>query len=202
MSPTKSKMMDKLYGETLANTVYARCQELGENFNDLVQNVVYDVFWAKPGLALKEKSLITVISLITLNKEEQLQIHLKGYFHQGGTTEDIANILTYMANAKYITSADKALSILNAVANENNAKHHAAGISLNINSRDKGLIDLAAHIALGNNSQTEICMRILLENKILSAIDIENIMLHQIVYCGFPCAMNGYAVLKACSSKP
>ncbi len=83
--PQKSKMMAALYGEAASDVVYDRCQALSPNFNKLIQELVYDVFWARPGLTLKEKSLITIISLIVHNKEEQLRIHLSGFFNLSGT---------------------------------------------------------------------------------------------------------------------
>jgi len=67
MSTKKSVMMDKLYGEEVATTVYNRCQELGSNFNKLVQEYVYDIFWTRPGLTLKEKSLVTLSQEINIS---------------------------------------------------------------------------------------------------------------------------------------
>lgn len=200
----KSPMMIQLYGQDLSDAVYSRCQELGGEFNELVQRVVYDVFWARSGLTLKEKSLITVLSLIVLNKEEQLQIHLTGYFHQGGNPQEILQILSYMKNSGYISSADKASAILNKVTGENSvisANAQEIISSLNFNENLKGFIDLAARIALGDNAKTEACMRTLLKNQALSREQIQNVMLHQIVYCGFPCTMNGFAVLKKISDE-
>lgn len=187
-------MMDKLYGEETATAVYDRCQELGENFNTLVQEYVYDIFWARPGLSLKEKSLVTIISLITLNKVEQLRIHVKGFLHQGGTGEDIRNIINHMEHSGYIASSHNVLNHLNAVIPSHQEQTYSNKKSLS--AKDIALIDLSSHIALGNNQKTEACIRKLLKQQLLSKDNIENTMLHQIIYCGFPCAMNGHAVLK------
>ena len=48
---------------------------------------------------------------------------------------------------------------------------------------------------LGERTRTEICIRNILKEKLLDKAKIENIMLHQIVYCGFPRAMNSFAIL-------
>lgn len=204
MTPTKqSEMMDKLYGKELAAKVYARCEGLDPEFNELVQDYVYEKFWARPGLKLIEKSLVTVISLIILNKAEQLEVHLKGFFHQGGHASDIEKLLKYFVDLKYMASVSSAAAILNKVSAEYKETSSAIAMPLSFDEggRTKSIIDLAVHIALGDNEKTERCMRDLLVKKILSEKDMGNIMLHQIVYCGFPCAMNGYAVLQNIKNK-
>lgn len=199
--PKKSVMMDLLYGQELAATVYDRCQELNPHFNKLVQGYVYDTFWARPGLDIKEKSLVTVISLLTLKKAEQLQIHLKGFCHLDQKPDRMLQILEYMATAGYATAADVAIA--------------AKSISMDFTPpcsppkalltkppltsllpRHKKIIDLSVCVAVGDLDKLAKCIHQLLDEKALSKGDIENIMIHQIVYCGFPCAMNGFAVLK------
>jgi len=77
-----------------------------------VQEYVYDVIWAMPGIALKEKSLITVVSLIVSNRAEQLKVHLWGLFHQGCVSNDITNILSYTLKSHYAKTTDDAVKIL------------------------------------------------------------------------------------------
>lgn len=95
-APKQSLMMEKLYGKVISKIVYERCQTLGEDFNRRVQEYVYDVIWAKSGIALKEKSIITVVSLIVSNKAEQLKIHFWGLFHQGVGLDEVASLLKYI----------------------------------------------------------------------------------------------------------
>lgn len=190
MTTKKSTMMTELYGEEESDIVYQRCEELSAGFNQLVQEVVYDIFWKRPGISLIEKSLVTILSLIYFNKEEQLRIHLKGFFNLGGSSDAISEMLHYMVSSGYIASARDGLAILKEASGKKSFDQKT------LSSREVAMIDLIAHIAKGNQSETKTCLTNLLENKTLSREDIENILLHQVIYCGFPCAMNGFAVLK------
>ncbi len=198
--PTQSKMMEKLYGEKIAAVVYARCQELGEDFNVRVQEYVYDTIWAKPGIALKEKSIITIVALILANKAEQLKIHLWGLFHQGCTPEDVETILNYLIEKNYISKTEHASKILKDSAREyfqmtQSEFSQLSTIDIKNQTREKNIIDFAAHIVIGDIPKTENCAKILLENNKISIDDMKHIMQHIAVYCGFPVEMNGLMVL-------
>lgn len=68
-------------------------------------------------------------------------------------------------------------------------------IDLINDSREKNIIDFAAHIAICDNLKTERCIKKLFENNLLGMNDMHNIMQHAAVYCGFPVEMNGLSVL-------
>ena len=200
--PKQSEMMSKLYGEKIAKIVYARCQELGEDFNHRVQAYVYDTIWAKPGIALREKSLITVVALILTNKAEQLKIHLWGLFYQGYLPEDIINILNYLVEKNYIKKIDQIEKILTNSKEEyldvNESKFSIKPpLDLKGKNREENILNFAAHIAMGDNEKTGHCVKALLESGDLSAEDMKHIMQHVAVYCGFPVEMNGLMVLNS-----
>ena len=199
--PTQSKMMAALYGPVIAPIVYDRCQELGQDFNERVQSYIYDQIWAREGLALKEKSLVTLVALMVINKAEQLKIHFWGFFHQGGTPEDVRNMLSLMKRKQYISSIESAMAIFELAMKEycemtktvlkTGASFYLEG------AREEAIIYFASHIALGDHAKTELCVRAILKDKLLTAMDLENIMSHEAVYCGFPVEMNGRVVLRA-----
>ncbi len=192
----KSHMMDILYGEPLSSAVYDRCESLSSDFNTLVQSFVYDVFWAREGLTLQQKSLATIISLVVLSKAEQLNIHLKGFINKGNQPKFIITMLNYMTTSNYIHPETNKLAIsqLNTVARELGV--HVDKNLVPLSSHEQAFIDFASHIALGNNTKTKVCISNILQEKLFSPSELENIMIHQMVYCGFPCAMNGLAVMK------
>ena len=198
--PKQSNMVEKLYGTKIGKLVYDRCQELSEDFNKRVQEYVYDIMWAKPGMTLQEKSLITVVSLIVSNRAEQLKVHLWGLFHQGYTPEDILAILNYMLENQYINTIENAKKILFDSKNEydeivNATLSSKKTIDLTNNSREKNIIDFAVHIAICDNLKTEQCIKKLLANNQISIDHMRNILQHAAVYCGYPVEMNGLGVL-------
>src|SRR5262245_55649496 len=66
----KSSLMDQLYGQEVSQRVFDRIQELDPVLNKEIQEIAYDHYWARPGLSIRDKSLVTVASLIALRKEE------------------------------------------------------------------------------------------------------------------------------------
>jgi alkylhydroperoxidase/carboxymuconolactone decarboxylase family protein YurZ len=194
--PKKSEMMDALYGKTMSEVVYARCHELSPVFNKLVQEVVYDIFWRRKGVPLIQKSLVTIVTLIALEKEEQLRIHLSGYLHLGATPNQVRNIFSHMEKGGYIESADLSNAILNEIIKENRENHHDDSLFL-VDDADKLIIDLTASVAIGDREKINKSIKQALSGGFLKE-DIENMMLHEMMYCGLPCALLGFSVLREC----
>ncbi len=191
-----SAMVSTLYGEEEAQKVSARCHDIDPWFNHYVQTFVYDVLWQLPPLSLLEKSMTTLIALTTLNKEEQLTIHLKGFFHVGGTVKQFLDILNYMQNSQYIRNVDPALTILKSgITTEEIVWAPTTENSSLLTSRDRALIDVGCVATLGDNSATQLRFSTILENNLLSKEDIGGVLRHIMVYTGCPCTMNGFAVL-------
>ena len=184
-----SDMMTKLYGDDNAQMVYDRCQELGNDFNTLVQDLVYEQFWSRPGTSVVEKSLAAVTSLAALKKSEQLKIHFIGLINQGVCASNIAFILQYMHKKDYLDSTDTALDLLTQVSGETIDTPTEPEQSI------LDIIDCCAHIAIGDNAKTKQCIENLFARNAMSEEKMRLLMIHQIFYCGFPCGMNGFAIL-------
>ena len=197
-APPQSTMMIALYGTEIAPIVYARCQALGQHFNERVQGYVYDQVWRNPSITLPEKSLITIVALAASQKAEQLKIHLWGMFHQGTSHEKSVALLTYMHEKNY-NDSNKSLAILNQSYEEYKSilgeKLITPSTPIAITQREKALIDFVAHMVKGNNDSTKICLQELMKNENLSIEDMKHILSHVAVYCGFPVEMNGLAIL-------
>src|ERR1017187_5679012 len=92
-----SKMMEQLYGAEYSKEVYNRLEELDPELNDLIQEMPYDKFWARPGLSIRDKSLVTVAALVAMGKEEQARIHMRGFLNAEGTVEELRGAILHMA---------------------------------------------------------------------------------------------------------
>ncbi len=188
-----SEMMLQLYGADEAKIVAARCAELDPWFGQYVQDTVCDIIWQLPPLNLFEKSLATIVALSTLQKEEQLQIHIKGFYNLGGSFSDLEAVFAYLLQQGYVESTQLLLNVLDRVQHsEKSAKsQHAI-----LDAKNKALIDLTSVITLGNNEVTKKLLEHLLQEKTLTEEEIRGVLRHATIYCGCPCAMNGFAMLK------
>ena len=72
-------------------------QEIAPKLAELSANVLFGDVWERPGLSKRDRSLITVASLIALYRTDQLRGHLRRALDNGVTREEIGEVITHMA---------------------------------------------------------------------------------------------------------
>jgi 4-carboxymuconolactone decarboxylase len=72
-------------------------QEIAPKLADLSANVLFGDVWERPGLSKRDRSLITVASLIALYRTDQLRGHIRRALDNGVTKEEISEVITHMA---------------------------------------------------------------------------------------------------------
>lgn len=53
--------------------------------------------WERPGLSPRDRSLVTITSLISLYRINELPFHLKRALENGVTREEVGEIITHLA---------------------------------------------------------------------------------------------------------
>ena len=64
---------------------------------DLTEKVLFGDVWERPGLSKRDRSLITVATLVALNRTEQLRGHLERALLNGATKDEIVEVITHLA---------------------------------------------------------------------------------------------------------
>lgn len=64
---------------------------------ELTDNVLFGDIWERPGLSPRDRSVITVSSLVSLNRTEQLPFHLRRALDNGVTKDELIEIITHLA---------------------------------------------------------------------------------------------------------
>ena len=59
---------------------------------------LFGTVWARPGLEIEERSMITLASLIALNRENELKLHFRGARNLGFTKEKLEEIIFHLAH--------------------------------------------------------------------------------------------------------
>ena len=72
-------------------------QEIAPKMAELSADVLFGDVWERPGLSKRDRSLITVASLIALYRTNQLRGHIGRALDNGVTKEEIAEVITHMA---------------------------------------------------------------------------------------------------------
>ena len=72
-------------------------QEVAPKLAELGADVLFGDVWERPELSKRDRSLITVASLIALYRNDQLRGHIGRALDNGVTKDEIAEIITHMA---------------------------------------------------------------------------------------------------------
>ena len=64
---------------------------------DLTDEVLYGDVWERPQLSKRDRSLVTVSSLIAMNRPDQLRSHLARARENGVTQEELIETITHLA---------------------------------------------------------------------------------------------------------
>lgn len=65
-------------------------------FIDVATESVFGALWARPGLDLKTRTLICVVSDTTMGRHEELDIHLRFALKEGWTEEELTEVLLHL----------------------------------------------------------------------------------------------------------
>src|SRR5580658_7376546 len=64
---------------------------------DYTDRVLFGDVWKRPGLSPRDRSLITVASLVSLYRVNELPFHLKRAMENGVTREELIEAITHLA---------------------------------------------------------------------------------------------------------
>lgn len=73
--------------------------------------VLFDEVWERPGLSKRDRSLITVASLVALYRTNELPFHLKRALENGVTRDELIEAITHLAFYSGWPTASSAVGI-------------------------------------------------------------------------------------------
>ena len=101
--------------EVLGEAHVARSEANAEAFNaefvDFITRYAWGEVWTRPGLGLRERSMITVAMLTALGRWDELKLHLRGARNNGVTAAEIREILQQAAIYAGVPAANSAFHI-------------------------------------------------------------------------------------------
>jgi 4-carboxymuconolactone decarboxylase len=74
-----------------------RIGDVAPKLVELTEDVLFGDIWERPALSKRDRSLITVATLVALNRTEQLPFHLARALENGVTREEIVESITHLA---------------------------------------------------------------------------------------------------------
>ncbi len=87
-------------------------------FQDFLTRYAWGDVWSRPGLARRDRSLLTLACLVTLGAEPELALHVRGAVRNGLTADEIAEALLHTAVYAGLPRANRAVAIARRVLAE------------------------------------------------------------------------------------
>jgi 4-carboxymuconolactone decarboxylase len=71
---------------------------LPDSFRQMSMEHLFGDVWTRPGLALEQRSMITVTTLAALGRAEQLRLHIHGALNVGLTVAELEEMFIHIAH--------------------------------------------------------------------------------------------------------
>jgi len=84
---------------------------LAPDFYDHVQQTAFGDIWSRPGLAVRDRSMVTVAVLAALGQTEELRAHLAGATNVGLSREELVEVLMHVSVYAGVPATNAALRV-------------------------------------------------------------------------------------------
>lgn len=84
-------------GDAHVDRAQANLNPFNSEFQDLITRYAWGEIWTRPGLPRHTRSLLTIVMMIALNREEELKLHLRAASNNGVSRDEIKEALLQAA---------------------------------------------------------------------------------------------------------
>jgi 4-carboxymuconolactone decarboxylase len=89
-----AEIQRQLWGDRVASGPPSHpAARLAPDYFELVRQFCFGMFWSRPGLAVRDRSLITVAMLAALGRQDELAGHLRGARNLGISRDELIEVL-------------------------------------------------------------------------------------------------------------
>lgn len=72
-------------------------RDFAPKYAELTEKVLFGDIWQRPALAKRDRSLITLATLVALARQEELRTHIPLALSNGVTEQEIVELITHLA---------------------------------------------------------------------------------------------------------
>lgn len=91
------KVRREVLGDAYVDRAMQNADEFGKPLQELVATYCWGAVWAREGLDRKTRSMLNLALLTTLNRPNELKVHLKGALRNGCSRDEIREVLLHTA---------------------------------------------------------------------------------------------------------
>ena len=91
----RSELMGEAFAASMNSTTYS--DPIMQKFRDLAAETVFGALWTRPGLDLKTRALVCVVSDVATGRDPELALHLRMALRQGWSEDELIEVLIHMS---------------------------------------------------------------------------------------------------------
>ena len=120
------KVRRQVLGEAHVDRSWDKATDFDRDFQRLITETAWGSIWARPGLDLKTRHMITVAILAALGREHELTLHINATPNTGITADEMREVLLHVAGYAGIPAANTAFAIAKKLYMEGDAEENQA----------------------------------------------------------------------------
>lgn len=99
----------QLWGEKQAKSGNEFLREFDEGFATFLNEQLFGTIWARPGLPIKTRSMITLAALMALGRGPELRLHMRGALNLGITQNELKELIIHLSQYSGVPTAVEAI---------------------------------------------------------------------------------------------
>ena len=103
----RQKLLGKDFADKLDKAVYT--DPMMDKFAEVARQIAFGTVWTRPGLDLKTRTMITLVSDATNGRPDELRLHLRMARNQGWTEDELSEALLHLSGYIGVPSVREAL---------------------------------------------------------------------------------------------
>ena len=101
----------EVLGDAWVDRAVANTTPFTADFQDFITRTAWGDIWQRPGLARRDRSLLTLAITIALRHWDEFALHVRAAVHNGLTDEQIAEVCLHTAVYAGVPAANHALAV-------------------------------------------------------------------------------------------
>lgn len=88
-------MRSKVLGPDYVAGAFKGADDINAPFQEIATEMAWGKVWTRPGLTLRERSMLTLAFCIALNRPNEIRIHLRGAIRNGVTRAEVRELILH-----------------------------------------------------------------------------------------------------------
>jgi 4-carboxymuconolactone decarboxylase len=105
------KIRREVLGDAHVDGSIAKLNDFNEAFQNLITRYAWGEIWSRPALPRQTRSLLTIVMMVALNREEELRLHLRAAVRNGVQPDEIKEALLQSAIYCGVPAANSAFRV-------------------------------------------------------------------------------------------